>query len=82
MKNKTPLQELLAAINDLPPLAVYQWTEANKSRLLEAELNMVALAYVAGIDMDWGSEAYDIEDDATRNPEYGYEYFDCRYGKE
>lgn len=77
MKNKTPLQELMAAIYDLPPLAVYKWMEANKVRLIAAEREMLARAWVSGFYYyDFGNDTQDLPIAPLANT-----YVDNHYGK-
>ena len=73
MENKTPLQEVMAAIYDMRPLAVYEWLEANKDRLIQAEREMVKEAWAEGMAQGGGCD--------PGEPEDGYTYYDENYGK-
>lgn len=79
MKNKTPLLELMAAIYKLPPLAVYEWMEANKERLIEAEREMVAKAWDTALEYDNGIDPDDYSQELSPASDLGLEYYDRRY---
>ena len=84
MKNKTPLQELIASIYSLEAtsylLPIYEWLNVNKERLISAEREMVAKAYSAGQEFEWGTDPNDTSKDLEPCCESGYVYFDTRYG--
>lgn len=79
MKNKTPLLELMAAIYKLNPLAVYEWMEANKERLIADEREMVAKAWDTALEYDNGIDPDDYSQELGPASELGLEYYDRRY---
>jgi hypothetical protein len=80
MKKKSPVRQLLDAIEAQTPSTLKQWVEENKDRILEDERDMVALAWVSGADFEYGVDPENTSKDSERDPQYGYPYFDTRYG--
>lgn len=62
----------MAAIYDMPPFAAYKWMEENKKRLIAADREMVAKAWVQGHTE--GNNYFDGGD------EDGFAYYDENYG--
>jgi len=79
MKKKSPVRQMLDAIEAHTPSNLKQWVEENKERILEDERDMVALAWVHGADFEYGTGPDDTSKDSERDPQYGYPYFDTRY---
>jgi len=71
----------MAAIYDLPPLAVYEWMEANKKRLLKDEREMVAKAFDGAVDYYDGVDTDEVPEGFGLCQEIAYDYYDTRYGK-
>jgi hypothetical protein len=80
MKKKSPVRQMLDAIEAHTPETLKQWVEENKDRILEDERDMVALAWVSGADFEYGVDPENTSEDSERDPQYGYPYFEARYG--
>lgn len=81
MKNKTPLQELLAAFDDNGSIDFCLWVKANKDRLLIADRAVVSKAWVAGLDSKYSTDPGDTSKGREPVAAYGYPYYDKHYEK-